>query len=223
MNTAALPFLLPFMARLGKPALPWKEWRLDFEDFLLVIDGAPFAPTRKKDVLLHALGTEGQRIYHTLPGSGNNTLDEFEATLATRELRYADTYNVIAKHSKLQQRGEGLDEGVEDFITGLRGLAIACDYRSTQDENLRDQLVEKAFSSKVRECLLLEGSALAWDKAIWIAVQVEKCDCDIHLMPGDSTCVQNVRRTTHSRWGRIHILRKSHPRAVLQHVFTAGH
>lgn len=67
--------------------------------------------------------------------------------------------------------------------------------RSTLDTILRDQLAKKAFSSRMRD-RLLEGCALTLDKAIQIAVQVEKCQCDVHLMSGDSACVQQVQRTT---------------------------
>lgn len=100
--------------------------------------------------------------------------------------------NVIAERRRFRQRAQGLDEGVEDFITGLRGLAITCNYGSTLDESLRDQLVERASSFKVRERLLLEGSALTLDKAIRIATQVEKCQREVQLMSGDSACVQEV-------------------------------
>lgn len=89
-----------------------------------VIGGAYFATARKKGILLHDLGAEGRRIYRTLPGSGNTTLEKFKATLATLELRYAETYNAISQRRKFRQRAHGLDERVQDFMTVLRGLAI---------------------------------------------------------------------------------------------------
>lgn len=54
--------------------------------------------------------------------------------------------------------------------------------------------MEKVSSSKVRERLFLEGSALTSDKAIRITTQVEKCQREVQFTSGDSACVHEVRK-----------------------------
>lgn len=45
-----------------------------FENFMLVIDatGDSWPDTRKRTVHLHALGTEGQRLFYALPDTGDS-------------------------------------------------------------------------------------------------------------------------------------------------------
>ena len=40
---------------------------------------------------------------------------------------------------------------VDQFITSLREKADYCDFGETADENIRDQVIEKCFSSRLRK------------------------------------------------------------------------
>ncbi|XP_064462347.1 uncharacterized protein K02A2.6-like [Ornithodoros turicata] len=143
-------------------------------------------PRATKAVLLHSLGTEGQRIFYTLPAadvpttqtiegaSSTGTTNVYVQALATLEKRYAESFNVIVERRKFRQRAQLPDETVEDYVTALRGLAITCNYGTMLDETLRDQFVDKAVLPQVRERLLLEGSAFTLDRAVLLAGHVEQ-------------------------------------------------
>lgn len=51
-------------------------------------------------------------------------------------------------------------------------MVSLCAFGDKEDEMLRDQIVEKVYSSRIREHLLLEAD-LTLDRAIQIAIQVE--------------------------------------------------
>lgn len=176
MSLVGVPTVPPFLDRPGKPPVPWKQWRKIFENYMLAIDGTMFKPERQKAMLLHALGTEGQRIFYTLTAAAvpDTTLDVYKKALTTLEVRYAETYNVMVERRKFRQRAQLPDENVDDYVTALRGLALTCDFGTMLDEMLRDQLVDKTLLPQVRERLLLEGSTLSLDKAVQIAANVEQ-------------------------------------------------
>lgn len=87
------------------------------------------------------------------------------------------------------------DESDEEFVTALRGVATSCDFGTTLDEALRDQLVDKVVLPKVRERLVIEGSALSSDRAVLLAHQVKQGRKESQLMDtksATSTPVQVV-------------------------------
>lgn len=53
-----------FLALLGKPLILWPSWQEFFQTFITAIRLANAA--RLKAMLIHSLGTEGQRIFRTL-------------------------------------------------------------------------------------------------------------------------------------------------------------
>ncbi|KAL1474865.1 hypothetical protein MTO96_037704 [Rhipicephalus appendiculatus] len=66
----SFPGLAPppfFLATPGWPPLPWEQWDQMFNVYLVASGVAEFTPERRKAILSHCLGPEGQRIYQTLP------------------------------------------------------------------------------------------------------------------------------------------------------------
>lgn len=121
---------------------------------------------------------------------------------------------------RFRQRSQASDESMEEFATALRGLAITCNYGTTLDENLRDQLVEKAHLPKVRERLLLEGSSLTLARAVRIAHQVEECRREVEYVNADSAHVQEVHKQKPSGQHRKRAPMK--PRPVGSVCFRCG-
>lgn len=62
----------PFLPTPGCPSLPWEEWEQTFTVYLLASGAAELPPQRRKAILLHCLGAEGQRVYRTLPLYGSS-------------------------------------------------------------------------------------------------------------------------------------------------------
>ncbi|XP_064482725.1 uncharacterized protein LOC135395456 isoform X2 [Ornithodoros turicata] len=69
-TTASFAGLAPplvFLEKPGKPDIPWGQWRLRFELFLCASGAQDLPAEQRKAILLHSVGTEGQRIYFSLP------------------------------------------------------------------------------------------------------------------------------------------------------------
>ena len=61
-----LPPLPPFLALPGEPPIPWSRWHESFENFILAAGLADAREERRRALLVHNLGSEGQRIFSTL-------------------------------------------------------------------------------------------------------------------------------------------------------------
>lgn len=57
----------PFLEYPGEPKLNFSAWMWQFDNYLLAIGGDKFLDEWKRALLIHCLGTEGQRLYNTLP------------------------------------------------------------------------------------------------------------------------------------------------------------
>ncbi|XP_077551856.1 uncharacterized protein LOC144166076 [Haemaphysalis longicornis] len=66
----------PFLATPGTPDVPWARWLRLFERFLLASGATELPAPRRRALLLHCLGTEGQRIFDALPPSTTQTKAE---------------------------------------------------------------------------------------------------------------------------------------------------
>lgn len=63
----SVPAPAPFLPCSGEPAIPFVTWGKIFENYLIAINatGDAWPDARKRAILLHSLGTEGQRLFYT--------------------------------------------------------------------------------------------------------------------------------------------------------------
>ena len=163
----------PFLPTAGDPAIPWASWLPMFRNFLLAIGGETFSPARRQATLLTCLGTEGQRIYQSLPPAVKGD-DEDDLQFAIRRLGmfFEPKRNVVSERYKFRSRGQAPGETTAQWVSALRQLASTCEYLDRTDEFVRDQVVERTSSSRLRQRLLMEPD-LTLDKCLTIAESVE--------------------------------------------------
>ncbi|ROL55397.1 hypothetical protein DPX16_20773 [Anabarilius grahami] len=75
MADIILPPPAPFLALLGEPPIPWIHWLQSFETFILAVGLTDVCAARKKALLLHCLGAEGQRVLGTLESGTTSNYD----------------------------------------------------------------------------------------------------------------------------------------------------
>lgn len=72
----------PFLPQPGRPPVPWTQWHQIFENYLVASGVSDVPPERRKALLLHSLGVEGQRVSSSLPlptdasQTGESTADD---------------------------------------------------------------------------------------------------------------------------------------------------
>ena len=67
MDHVALAPPAAFLPSPGEPAIPFTSWRRMFENFMLAVNDVTLSDVRKLALLIHCLGTEGQRLFYTSP------------------------------------------------------------------------------------------------------------------------------------------------------------
>ena len=148
----------PFLQSPGEPPIKWTDWFRAFNTYLGAIDGMWFRPERKKCLLLHSLGIEGQNILEHLPqyvheGDGDQ-LDEFQETVKTLEQHFHKPPNLIIRRHQFFSREQSASESIDSYVTSLRVLAAKCEFRDFTEELIRDQLITRCYDKKVQERLL---------------------------------------------------------------------
>lgn len=89
MALVSAPFPNPFLPCPGEPVLPLVTWMKMFRNYMLVINatGDSRPEARKQALLLHCLGTEGQRLFYTLPNTGQVLRDQLVENIANPRIR----------------------------------------------------------------------------------------------------------------------------------------
>ncbi|XP_075732487.1 uncharacterized protein LOC142775055 [Rhipicephalus microplus] len=154
-----------------------------FNVYLLASGASEFSPERRKALLLHSLGPEGQRIFNTLSisqaaekaeekGTGA-TPDVYDSTVAALAKHFDATCNLVVERHRFHSRIQFPGESIQEYVTALTELAAMCSFMS-QEESLHDQFVAGVSSHRIRERLLLEGSSLSFNKAVALGSQIEQ-------------------------------------------------
>ncbi|XP_070537506.1 uncharacterized protein [Ptychodera flava] len=146
------------------------------------LDEEGVADGRKRAVLLHCLGVEGQRIFHSLGDcpTYKDAVDKIESHFGPRK-------SIIVQRHRFRQRGQRPGESTASYVATLKELVAQCNFGSLADEMVRDQLIEKTNSTRVRERLLMEPDTLTLEKAVTLAEQIESALADSHVIGIDST------------------------------------
>ena len=156
----------------------WAFFKLTWRNYATATQIHKLPPDIQVGTLFSLLGKECLKTYYNLPMEGEDTdtdsilkklTDHFEPKQNTTYERYI--FNTCS-----QEPGEKF----ADYLNRLRTLIKTCDYKSLQDELLRDRIITGMNNSNTREKLLNENE-LTLKKAIEIcrtaeqtAMQLEK-------------------------------------------------
>ncbi|KAJ8034400.1 hypothetical protein HOLleu_21220 [Holothuria leucospilota] len=161
----------PFLQSAGVPTVPWKQWISVFETYLLASGGEEYSAERKRAMLLHCIGVEGQRIFQTLPKLPDSVkLDTYQGAVKVLEDYFIPSVNVVAERYRFRQRAQKTGETIDCYVASLRELSKTCDFGPMTDEMIRDQIIEKTATPRVRERLLMEK-----DLKLNGAIETAKC------------------------------------------------
>ncbi|XP_047986786.1 uncharacterized protein LOC125226742 isoform X2 [Leguminivora glycinivorella] len=85
--------------------------------------------------------------------------------------------SVMAERYHFRQRRQNKDESITQYIAELKKLAKHCDFDSSLEDNLRDQLVCGLRSDVIRQRLFAEDG-LKYDRAVQLACALEGAERD---------------------------------------------
>ena len=182
-NLTDLHGILPFEVTTDRASLGfrWARWLRSFD---LYADGKGVEKhAQRKALLLHSAGMDVQDIFYTLkcpePGETENVYSVCKKVLTDY---FTPKVNVAFERSKFRGLAQLPDESIEAYATRLRQHAIYCDFTDV-DENIRDQLIEKCNSQRLRRKLLeMEDPTL--ENCIKTALSLETSERQAEIMIG---------------------------------------
>ena len=154
----------------------WKRWKAAFQFF---VEGKGVKDAKqKRSLLLHSAGMDVQEIFATLPDPGPLTAGEtvYGKPLRMLDAHFAPQVNVPFERHVFRQMLQEESETVDQFVTRLRRQAENCMFEEQKEEQIRDQVIDKCRSRKLRRKLLEKGQELTLDQALSIARSSEAAD-----------------------------------------------
>ena len=163
----------------------WRKWKKSFEYFLTAKAVANVA--QKKALLLHCAGPEVQELFETLtdPGGAEDAeeedANEYEVAVRTLDAYFITQVNEPYERHVFRSLKQEDNETVDGFVSRLRRQAQFCNFTDA-DVDIRDQLIEKCRSPKLRRKLLERRQGLTLAIAMEIARVMETVDYQVKSM-----------------------------------------
>ena len=107
--------------------------------------------------------------------------DDLQFTIRRLGAFFEPKRNVVSERYKFRIRGQAPGETTAQWVSALRQMASTCDYLDRTDELVRDRVVERTSSSRLRQRLLMEPD-LSLTKCLTIAESVESAEMEAQAM-----------------------------------------
>ena len=122
--------------------------------------------------------------------------DEFTRALEALNLYFEPQINVPFERSVFRRCEMEEGETVLRYVTRLRRLAVSCDFPNEADA-IRDQVIEKVRSTRLRRKFLEEGARLTLERLTTLAQAEEAMNRQVRSLGGmqESEGIAQVRRT----------------------------
>ena len=104
----SLPPPTPFLTLPGEPPVPWIRWLESFETYLAALGLEDASDPQRRALLVHCLGTEGQRIFRTL-----GQAKKYREATKLLEAHFAAPQTVILRRIIFRQRRQKAGESVQ--------------------------------------------------------------------------------------------------------------
>lgn len=143
----------PFSFEGNNVANSWKFWKQKFELFLIASGKSNKEDKIKIAVLLNTLGDQGIQIYNTFEYENEEDEKKYSIVLEKFDVYCSPLKNLVYEHFKFFKRDQLPHEGIDQFVTALKQLAVTCEFKE-RDVLILDRLVLGVRDLKIQEKLL---------------------------------------------------------------------
>ena len=145
-----------YLPASGKPKYLWDFWIRLFENYVVAAFGPNYSIPRKTALLLHCIGTEGQRIFYELPNDASlydPADNDYTKTKKILANYFGPKQHYLVSRKKFHDRIQLPGETVDDYVVALRELSVTCKFANTEDA-IRDQFIACTSVPSITEKLL---------------------------------------------------------------------
>ena len=150
----------------------WPRWIKRFDRYRIVSGLHKRNEELQVNAFLYAMGGEAEDIMSSFTFAEGTDAMKYDVVKAKFDKHFVAKKNVIYERAKFNQRVQGPDEPVENFITALHCLVEFCEYGQLKEEMIRDRLVVGLRDMKLSEKLQM-NAALTLENAAQQARQSE--------------------------------------------------
>ena len=151
---------------------------------------------QKRGLLLHTASLEIQDVYFTLVPDGEHK--DYPTTLKVLEDDcFIPKANVPFERNLFRQITQSNEETIDQFVCQLKQRAASCDFGGREDEYIRDQLIDKCYSAKLRRKFIEKHGSVTLNDLLITARAQETFDLQMVAMGGNANSeqVNNVTDT----------------------------
>ena len=136
-----------------------------------------------------------QDAYFTLVHGGEDK--DYPTTLKVLDDYFIPKAKVPFERHLFRQITQSSEETVDQFVCRLRQRAASCDFGEREDEYIRDQLIDKCYSAKLRRKFLEKDGSVTLHDLLKTARAQEAVDLQMVSMGGNANSehVNNVTDT----------------------------
>ncbi|XP_064637856.1 uncharacterized protein LOC135494035 [Lineus longissimus] len=190
----------------------WRKWKRNFEVYCAA--KAVVNMPQKRALLLHCAGPQVQELFDTLvdPGptpaldaDGNPVADAanvFQKVVRTLDAHFLPKVNEPFERHLFRGLHQKEDESTDQFVSRLKTQAALCNF-ADQDIDIRDQIIEKCRSIKLKR-KLLEQKDLTLTRALEIARVQESVNQQMAALAIKSESTPSANWVGEARKGQGH-------------------
>ena len=149
--------------------------------------------SQERGFLLQTAGLEVQDVYFILVPDGEDK--DYPTTLKVLDDYFIPKANVPFERHLFRQITQSSEETVDQFVCRLRQRAASCDVWDREDEYIRDQLIDKFYSAKLRRKFLEKDGGVTLNDLLITARAQEAVDLQMVAM-GENTNSEQVNNVT---------------------------
>ena len=131
----------------------WREFLLRFEIYLVATEKEKKSDKLKVNLLLNCAGADAIE-YSNFTYTGDKSPDNFEVVCQKFDELCKGAKNVIYDRLVFNQRCQKEGEQIDSFVSGLKRLALTCEFGSLKDFLISDRIVRGVISDELRGGLL---------------------------------------------------------------------
>ena len=158
------------------------------------------AGDKQKYVFLNSLSRKHYTLLANLVSPANPDSLSFDQLVEVLSKHFQLKSSIISERYSFHCRCQEVDESLTDYVASLTKLIVRCDYQQEfQATLLRDRFVCGLFNESTRKRLLTEDDKLTLERALEIAISVEKAGLQARQMKPSTDSRSQVHHVSHGR------------------------
>ncbi|XP_063636207.1 uncharacterized protein LOC134806785 isoform X2 [Cydia splendana] len=158
----------------------WRSYCDRLESYFVVND---VKDERKLPTLISVVGETAYELMVNLCSPKKPAEMTFKEVVAVMEKHLQPTPSVLAERFRFRQYRQVKGQTVAQYVAELKKMARFCDFKTTLDDNMRDQFVCGLSSDLIRQRLFAEGE-INFAKSVSLALSLEAAERDSVAVEG---------------------------------------